>query len=111
MQLRLSSTATPAVLAELRIDEVVVATGARRDMPDIPGSDLPHVFSGDDMRNMMLGESSDALAGKTSLLTRIATKAGAATGLTANLDFVRKATRTWMPLNITTRLAQRRTSW
>jgi 2,4-dienoyl-CoA reductase-like NADH-dependent reductase (Old Yellow Enzyme family)/NADPH-dependent 2,4-dienoyl-CoA reductase/sulfur reductase-like enzyme len=98
VQLRLSSTATPAVLAELRIDEVVVATGARRDMPDIPGSNLPHVFSGDDMRNMMLGESSDALAGKTSLLTRIATKAGAATGLTANLDFVRKATRTWMPL-------------
>jgi NADPH-dependent 2,4-dienoyl-CoA reductase/sulfur reductase-like enzyme len=98
VQLRLSSEATPAVLAELRIEDVVVATGARRDMPAIPGSDLPHVFSGDDMRRMMLGENSESLAGKTSLLTRIATKAGAATGLTANLDFVRKATRTWMPL-------------
>ena len=98
VQVRLSSEATPAVLTELRIEEVVVATGARRDMPAIPGSDLHHVFSGDDMRRMMLGENSESLAGKTSLLTRIATKAGAATGLTANLDFVRKATRTWMPL-------------
>lgn len=98
VQVRLSSEATPSLLAELRIDDVVVATGARRDMPELPGAELSHVFSGDDMRRMMLGESSEALAGKTSLLTRIATKAGAATGLTANLDFVRKATHTWMPL-------------
>lgn len=75
-----------------------MATGARRNMPPIPGSELPHVFSGDDMRGMMLGDSSPALQQKTSLLTRIATKAGAATGLTANLDFVRKATHAWMPL-------------
>jgi NADPH-dependent 2,4-dienoyl-CoA reductase/sulfur reductase-like enzyme len=47
---------------------------------------------------MMFGASSEALKEKTSLLTRIATRAGTATGLTANLDFVRKATRAWMPL-------------
>lgn len=95
---RLSTTATPALLKELAPDEVIVATGAIRGMPDIPGNDLPHVFSGEDMRQMMFGESSAALKRKTGLMTRLATRIGAATGATANLDLVRKATRAWMPL-------------
>jgi NADPH-dependent 2,4-dienoyl-CoA reductase/sulfur reductase-like enzyme len=32
------------------------------------------------------------------LMTRLATKVGAATGITANLEFVRNATKAWMPL-------------
>ncbi|WEK42041.1 MAG: FAD-dependent oxidoreductase [Candidatus Sphingomonas colombiensis] len=95
---RLNTPATPALLRELRPDAVIVATGARRGMPPIPGGDLPNVLSGDDMRKLMLGESSDELKRKTSFATRIATRVGAATGLTANLDFVRKATHQWMPL-------------
>jgi len=50
------------------------------------------------MREMMLGASSETLRRKTSLLTRMATRAGAATGLTGNLGFVRRATHAWMPL-------------
>lgn len=96
--LRLSTEATPDLLRSLGVDEVIVATGAIRGMPAIPGGDLPHVFSGDDMRRMMLGESSEELKRKTGLFTRIATKVGAATGATANLALVRKATHTWMPL-------------
>ncbi|WP_298670521.1 FAD-dependent oxidoreductase [uncultured Sphingomonas sp.] len=95
---RLNTRATPALLRELRPDAVIVATGALREMPPIPGCDLPNVLSGDDMRKLMLGESSDELKRKTSFATRIATRVGAATGLTANLDFVRKATHQWMPL-------------
>lgn len=98
VDLRLNTEATPELLRELAPDAVVVATGARRDMPELPGSDLPHVFSGDDMRKLLLGESSSELKRKTGLLTRLATRVGAATGMTANLDFVRTATRTWMPL-------------
>lgn len=98
VQVRLSTEATPELLRELAPDAVVVATGGRRDMPDLVGSGLPHVFSGDDMRNMLLGEQSDQLKRKTGLATRLATRIGAATGLTANLDFVRTASRTWMPL-------------
>lgn len=97
-EIHLGTEATPALLAGLQPDHVIVATGAVRGMPEIPGNDLPHVFSGDDMRKMMFGESSDELKRKTSLFTRIATKVGAATGATANLDLVRKATRAWMPL-------------
>jgi len=96
--IRLNTEATADLLASLAPDHVIVATGAVRGMPEIPGNDLPHVFSGDDMRKLMFGESSDALKRKTSLFTRLATKVGAATGATANLELVRKATHAWMPL-------------
>ena len=98
VEVRLNTEATPELLRSLAPDAVVVATGARRDMPDLPGSDLPHVYSGDDMRRLLLGESSDELKRKTGLMTRLATKVGAATGITANLDFVRSASKKWMPL-------------
>lgn len=98
VEVRLNCEAVPELVQSLQPDHVVVATGARRDMPDIPGGDQDHVYSGDDMRRMMLGENSAELQRKTSRLTRLATKVGAATGLTANLEFVRKTTRSWMPL-------------
>ena len=98
VDVRLGTLATPELLQSLGVRHVIVATGAVRGMPPIPGNDQDHVFSGDDMRRMMLGESSDDLKRKTGLFTRIATKVGAATGATANLALVRKATHTWMPL-------------
>lgn len=98
IDLRLKTVATPELVASLKPDKVIVAVGAVRDMPPIPGNDQDFVLSGDDLRGMMLGEDSAAIRRKTSLATRIATKVGAATGATANLDLVRKATHTWMPL-------------
>lgn len=98
IDVRLSTVATPDLLRSLGVDNVIVATGATRGMPPIAGGEQDHVYSGDDMRRMMLGESSDELKRKTGLFTRLATKVGAATGATANLALVRKATHTWMPL-------------
>jgi 2,4-dienoyl-CoA reductase-like NADH-dependent reductase (Old Yellow Enzyme family)/NADPH-dependent 2,4-dienoyl-CoA reductase/sulfur reductase-like enzyme len=97
-QVRLSTSATPALLVSLKPDAVIVATGARRGMPAIPGAEQDHVLSGDDLRGMMFGETSETIRRKTSLFTRLATKVGAATGATANIDLVRKATHAWMPL-------------
>lgn len=96
--IRLGTEASPALLASLAPDEVIVATGAIRAMPDIPGNEHDHVLSGDDLRGMMFGETSEAIKRKTSLFTRLATKVGAATGASANIDLVRKATHAWMPL-------------
>jgi 2,4-dienoyl-CoA reductase-like NADH-dependent reductase (Old Yellow Enzyme family)/thioredoxin reductase len=98
VEVRLSTEADPALLQSLGIGTVVVATGAVRGMPPIPGNDQDHVYSGDDMRAMMFGETTPALKRKTGLLTRVATKVGAATGASANLALVRKATHAWMPL-------------
>jgi 2,4-dienoyl-CoA reductase-like NADH-dependent reductase (Old Yellow Enzyme family)/siroheme synthase (precorrin-2 oxidase/ferrochelatase) len=98
VDVQLKTDATPALIADLNPDKVIVATGAVRDMPPIPGHDQDFVLSGDDLRGLMQGEDSAAIRRKTSWSTRIATKLGAATGATANLDLVRKATHAWMPL-------------
>ncbi len=98
VDVRLKTQASAALIADLQPDKVIVATGAVRDMPPIPGNDQDHVLSGDDLRGLMLGEDSAEIRRKTSWSTRLATRLGAATGATANLDLVRKATHAWMPL-------------
>lgn len=95
---RLNTEATAELLTAMSPDDVVVATGALRSLPAIRGSHLPHVFSGDDMRDLVLGAPSDQLKSKTSTFTRVMTRVGAATGITANAAMVRKASRAWMPL-------------
>ncbi len=97
--LRLGTEATPQLLRELGVNEVVVATGARRIMPPISGSDADHVYSGDDLKQLILGQNSENLKSKTSLLTRTISKIGAATGMSQNLDVIRETTRHWMPLD------------
>src|SRR3546814_6721057 len=79
---------------------VIVATGAIRAAPSIPGADLDTVFSGDDLRRLMLGEDSEALSRKTGLGSRLIAKAAAVTGLSANIGLVRQAMRQWMPLGM-----------
>jgi 2,4-dienoyl-CoA reductase-like NADH-dependent reductase (Old Yellow Enzyme family)/thioredoxin reductase len=98
IDVRLKTAATPELLKSLKPDEIVVATGAIRTMPPIPGSDRDTVFSGDDMRSLVLGENLDRLKGKTSWTTRMAAKAGSLTGVTGNPAMIREATKAWMPL-------------
>jgi NADPH-dependent 2,4-dienoyl-CoA reductase/sulfur reductase-like enzyme len=94
----LNTTASPEQLARLAVDEVVVATGAARDMPDIPGADRDFVFSGEEMRALVLAEKNPELVRKTSAFTRLMTVAGAATGITAYPEVVRQVSRLWLPL-------------
>jgi 2,4-dienoyl-CoA reductase-like NADH-dependent reductase (Old Yellow Enzyme family) len=101
IEVRLKTKATPELLRALKPDEVVVATGAIRTMPPIPGADRPNVFSGDDMRHLVLGEDLDSLKGKISWTTRMAAKAGSMTGATRSPELIREATKAWMPLGDT----------
>ena len=94
----LDTEATPALLRQLGADEVVVATGAKRDMPDIPGNELDFVFSGDEMRSLVLAEDNPQLKPKTSELTRLLVKAGAMTRLTRYPQVLRQASKAWLPL-------------
>lgn len=93
----LNTTATPEFLARIAPDEVVVATGARRDLPPLPGADQNFVFSGDEMRSLMLAQNLDSLSHKVGAGTRLAMKLGKVSGLTARPEFVRQASRHWMP--------------
>jgi NADPH-dependent 2,4-dienoyl-CoA reductase/sulfur reductase-like enzyme len=99
VDVRLQTTVTPDLIRSLQVDAVVIASGARRTMPPLPGSDLPHVFSGDEMRALMLGtDGGEQLRHKIDWPTRVLTRIGAATGITANLPLVRQVTQWWLPL-------------
>ncbi|AMN46243.1 NADH:flavin oxidoreductase [Steroidobacter denitrificans] len=97
VQIRLDTPATPDLIARLRPDAVIVATGAVRSMPPIPGSDLPHVFSGDDMRRLLLGSAGAMTKRRLGAGKAAAVRLAAALGLTSNLGLIRRTTRTWMP--------------
>lgn len=94
----LNTEATPETLSAAKVDEVVVATGATRKLPPIVGAEQPFVFSGDEMRSLMLGESLDSLNGKIDTTTATMARLGALTGLSARGDVVRQLTRWWLPL-------------
>ncbi len=94
---KLRTRATPSLLRVLGVNEVVVATGARRSMPPIPGADQSFVFNGDEMRSIMLAEGLEALSDKIDFKTRMAMKFGRSTGMTKNATFVREASRKYMP--------------
>lgn len=98
VEVRLNTHATPSLLRQLGVDEVIVATGAKRDLPDIPGKDQDFVFSGDEMRALVLGEQSHSLARKTSGFTRAMTRMGAVTGANKHPWLLRQASRAWLPL-------------
>lgn len=98
IEVRLNTRVTPELARELGADEVIVATGAKRDMPPIPGGDRDFVFSGDDMRSLVLGRDLDSISAKTSASTRLAMKLGQTTGITGKLEALRQGSKVWMPI-------------
>lgn len=69
IEVHMETPVTLDLVREIQPDAVVVATGARRDMPAIPGSNRDFVFSGDDMRSLMLGENMKGIKQKASFFT------------------------------------------
>ena len=94
VDVQLNTRATAAIVANLKPDVVVVATGAVRSRPEVDGAELDHVMTGDELRNLMTGGD----AGKQSLLTRAAVKVGGALNLTGDPATVRKLSKQWMPV-------------
>lgn len=98
VEVRLGTVAMPALLQSLSADEVIVATGARRLMPELPGSDQDFVLSGDEMRALVLGENAPTLRRKTTAFTRGMTRLGALSGVNRHPWILRQASRAWLPL-------------
>ena len=78
-------------------DTVLVATGANRAAPPLPGKDQRHVFDGNELRGVLFGNDPQAVA-KLGLFQRILLKLGQLSQLTRNIDALRFLSRLWMPL-------------
>ena len=97
VEVRTGTVASPAMVATLRPDAVVVATGAARRRPDVPGVDLDHVLSGDDLRVLLTGEG-DLGSRQPGIIVRTVLAVSHLLGLAADLNRVRSLSRWWMPL-------------
>lgn len=99
IEIRLSTDATPALVAELRPDAIIVATGSRRAAPPIPGADLSHVWSGDELRRLMTNDRADEIAArKLSFAQRALFKAGGILKVTDSARALQGLSKLWMPL-------------
>jgi 2,4-dienoyl-CoA reductase-like NADH-dependent reductase (Old Yellow Enzyme family)/NADPH-dependent 2,4-dienoyl-CoA reductase/sulfur reductase-like enzyme len=98
VDIHLGVTATVEFVQAQRPAKVVVAVGAGREMPQVPGIDLPHVLSGDDMRDMITGDNAEGLKGKFSNIDQWMLTAGRLTGITAYPAMMRELSKLWLPL-------------
>lgn len=98
VQVHTNTLADPASIAALAPDVVVVATGARRERPPVPGVTLPHVQSGDDLRDLITGAAAPSGSGPAAWLARILVFFGRLLGLTKDPDRIRSLSRVWMPV-------------
>ncbi len=91
--------ATPALVAQLQPDEIIVATGAQREAPVIAGVEQKHVWSGEELRRLMTGDRADEIAkAKLSLTERAMFKAGGMLRVTDSTQALQSLSKLWMPL-------------
>jgi len=98
VDVRLNSRGDPATIRALAPDVVIVATGAIRRAPPIPGKDRPHVHDSASLRALLLGEKGDEARRKAPFAQRLILGAARLAGLTDDPDLVRKASKLWMPV-------------
>jgi 2,4-dienoyl-CoA reductase (NADPH2) len=98
VELRLGREVTPELVKELAPDVVLVAVGARREAPPIPGVDRPEVLSGDDLRRLLTGGDLGAAARKLPLHQRVLLGVGSLLRLSDRLALARRLSRHWMPM-------------
>ncbi|HTW18398.1 MAG TPA: FAD-dependent oxidoreductase [Nocardioides sp.] len=97
---QLGQKATVDSILALRPSTVVLATGAHRGLPAVPGADLPHVQTGDTLRALMtgVGDAGPSGGSGTARVMRWAARAGRLTGVTRHPELIRRATRTFLPV-------------
>lgn len=99
IDVRLNTTVDAALLEQLKPDEILVATGAKRAAPAIAGADQNHVWSGDELRRLMTGDRADEIAkAKLSLTERAMFKAGGMLKVTDSTNAIQSLSKLWMPL-------------
>jgi 2,4-dienoyl-CoA reductase (NADPH2) len=98
VDVRLGQALTPELVEEFAPEVIVVAVGARRRDPDVPGAELPHVLSGDDLRELLAGHEAGRAADKLSLAQRALLGVGRLARVSDDLERARRLSHLWMPL-------------
>jgi 2,4-dienoyl-CoA reductase (NADPH2) len=99
VDVRLGREVTRELVEELRPDAVVIAVGARRELPRLPGADRPNVFSGDALRRLLSADADEEAAGRLSLAQRGLLRAGTRLlRIGDHPDRIRALSKRWMPL-------------
>ncbi|WP_206472605.1 NAD(P)/FAD-dependent oxidoreductase [Dietzia sp. KRD202] len=95
IDVRLNTEATVESIRALGADRVIVATGAKRPAPAIPGGDLPHVHTGDSLRATMLGT---ATADEAGFFLRTVGRLGRLSTITKRPSWIRRLTKIALPM-------------
>ena len=98
ISIKLRTTATRENVAALNPDHIILATGAQRVAPDIPGKAQRHVFDGDELRGILFGSNRAAIA-KLSVLQRLILHTGRASQLLRHIGLMRLLSKLWMPIS------------
>ena len=97
IDLQLEKTADRASILAEQADHVILATGAIRRAPDIPGKEQRHVFDGDELRGVLFGTSPEAAA-KLNPLYRLMLSAARMTQMLRSVKLMRFLSKLWMPI-------------
>jgi NADPH-dependent 2,4-dienoyl-CoA reductase/sulfur reductase-like enzyme len=95
--IRLGEIATAAMIAATQPDAVIVATGAKRGRPDVPGADLAHVLTGDILRGLITGEAGTDTSSLKPVARRVV-QVGRVARLLNNPERIRTLSKRWMPV-------------
>jgi 2,4-dienoyl-CoA reductase (NADPH2) len=98
IDIQTGKTATLEAIKAHSPDSVIVATGANRAAPPIPGKDQRHVFDGNELRGLLFG-TDPAAARKLSLFQRLVVKMGQISQLLRSIAALRLLSKLWMPLS------------
>ena len=98
VKIKRNTLATIENIQSFQADHVLVAVGANRDAPSIPGKDLKHVFDGEQLRGLLFGSDLAAIK-KLSIFQRLILKIGRATQLLRNVKALTLLSKIWMPIS------------
>ncbi len=99
IDVRLNTTATLDLLTSLKPDKIVIATGAVLETQTIPGSTMAHVISGEYLRKLMRGETTDLDLKKFPMILRPVLKHfGHIIPLLVNPSVLRFFSKIWLPM-------------
>jgi 2,4-dienoyl-CoA reductase-like NADH-dependent reductase (Old Yellow Enzyme family)/thioredoxin reductase len=98
VDIRLKTAVDVDLVAGLKPDAVVIATGALREAPAVPGAKQANVFSGDELRALMTGDRGSPVLAKLNLWQRLVIWAGGLLGITRSARWTRRMSHLWMPV-------------